>query len=116
MPAKVQPTATGTSLSLNILPTLPAITTSFTKANLSTQDQATIYAAVIQGLAGPDDTFRGHLEKPIIYIVRQQMIGSVISESTRLDHTTLVSRLSKPSEPSSNIYPVKSDGWRSRRA
>lgn len=38
---------------------------------LSEEDQVAIYAAVIRQLAGPDDTFGGTLEKPILYIMRE---------------------------------------------
>ena len=34
-------------------------------------DEAAIYAAVIRQLAGPDDTFGGTLDKPVLYILRE---------------------------------------------
>ncbi|NLF01081.1 MAG: hypothetical protein GX601_08910 [Anaerolineales bacterium] len=35
------------------------------------QDGILIYAAVVRRLAGPDDTFGGELEKPVLYLVRR---------------------------------------------
>jgi hypothetical protein len=40
-------------------------------AELTEQDGVEIYTAVIRQLVGPDDTFGGTLEKPVIYIVRR---------------------------------------------
>jgi len=38
---------------------------------LGEPDTVAIYAAVIRRLAGPDDTFGGTLDKPILYIIRR---------------------------------------------
>ncbi len=40
-----------------------------TEAHLSPAEQANIYEVVIRQLTGPDDTFGGQLEKPVIYII-----------------------------------------------
>lgn len=37
---------------------------------LSAEDEIDIYSAVVRQVVGPDDTFGGTLEKPILYIVR----------------------------------------------
>lgn len=40
-----------------------------TRGELSAQDEIAIYAAVARQITGPDDTFGGTLDKPLIYIL-----------------------------------------------
>ncbi len=40
-------------------------------SEIGAADEAAIYSAVIRQLAGPDDTFGGTLDKPVLYIERQ---------------------------------------------
>ena len=55
----------GVMLILSVMACSPAAT------DLNTDDEIAIYAAVVRQVTGPDDTFGGEREKPIIYIYEE---------------------------------------------